>query len=223
MTAFYTDSTPPARQGAVIQAEGLDCRRGGRRLFKGLNLSVDRGDLLQVAGPNGCGKTTLLRILCGLRAPDQGVIRWQGVDIADEAEEFRANLIFVAFQSGLKLDLSPRENLQYAAAVGSGDASTTDNAIEQALERLGIAPWADVPCRQLSAGQVRRAALARLLVQQAGLWILDEPLTGLDREARATVEALMFEHGEQGGTVIFTTHHPLSGQHAGLRLLELST
>jgi heme exporter protein A len=175
-----------------------------------------------VAGPNGCGKTTLLRILCGLRVPDQGVVRWQGADIAEDAEEFRASLVFVAFQSGLKLDLSPRENLQYAAAVGASGTDSIDTAIGQALQLLGIADWADVACAQLSAGQVRRAALARLLVQRAGLWILDEPLTGLDREARATVEALMFKHAEQGGTVIFTTHHPLSGHHAGLRLLELS-
>ena len=201
-----------------LRAEQLSCRRAGRMLFSNLSLRVAAGELLQIVGANGSGKTTLLRILCGLREADTGAVFWKDRNIDAASDEFTAELMFIGFQPGLKLELSPRENLEFAAAI----APSARIAAGVALERAGLARWADTPCRQLSTGQIRRAALARLAMFERELWILDEPLTGLDQSARADFESAMFAHAEEGGMVVFTTHHALEGEHRGLRLLELA-
>jgi heme exporter protein A len=204
----------PAPEG--LSAESLACRRSGRQLFAGLSFSVRAGEVLQVVGANGSGKTTLLRILCGLRAPDEGAVRWQGQLIADADDAYAESLSYLGFQSGLKLDLSPRENLAFARCLARGQRLS----VEQALEQLRLAPYADRPCRQLSTGQQRRVALARLLMLDTPLWILDEPLTGLDQAARADFEQALFAHANSGGMVVLTTHHPLRTT-PRLRQLEL--
>ncbi len=202
----------PAPEG--LSAESLACRRGGRQLFADLSFSVRAGEVLQVVGANGSGKTSLLRILCGLRPPDAGSVRWQGQPIADADDAYAESLCYLGFQSGLKLDLSPSENLAYARSLARGQRLSA----AQALEQLRLGAYADRPCRQLSTGQLRRVALARLLMLDTPLWILDEPLTGLDMAARADFEQALFAHAADGGMVVLTTHHPIR---EGVRLRQL--
>jgi heme exporter protein A len=199
-----------------LQAESIACQRGGRVLFERLSFELGAGEVLQVVGANGSGKTTLLRILCGLRTPDEGRVLWQrqSIDAADEA--FTESLSYLGFLSALKFELSPRENLEFAATL----ARCCRVGLRQALVQVRLAAYEDVPCRQLSTGQLRRVALARLLMQGAPLWILDEPLTGLDQASRADFEQALFDHAGEGGLVILTTHHPLSGDKR-LKRLEL--
>ncbi|HXG27445.1 MAG TPA: cytochrome c biogenesis heme-transporting ATPase CcmA [Nevskiales bacterium] len=204
----------PAPEG--LSADSLACRRGGRQLFAGLSFELRVGEVLQVVGANGSGKTTLLRILCGLRAPDAGSVRWQGRPIAEADDAYTESLSYLGFQSGLKLDLSPRENLAFARCLARGQRRSA----AQALELLRLDTYADRPCRQLSTGQLRRVALARLLMQDTPLWILDEPLTGLDQAARTDFEQALFAHAGDGGMVVLTTHHPIRDG-ARLRQLEL--
>jgi heme exporter protein A len=205
-----------AESPSLFSVEAISCQRGGRMLFERLSFGLRAGEVQQVVGPNGCGKTTLLRILCGLRAPDEGRVLWQGQPIEDADDAFTESLSYLAFQSGLKLELTPIENLAFARALAR--FSRLDPAA--ALGRARLAAFADVPCRRLSTGQLRRVALARLLMLETKLWVLDEPLTGLDQASRADFEQALFEHAAAGGMVVLTTHHPISG-HASLKQLEL--
>lgn len=206
-----------AAKPCALEAASLCCRRGSRLLFESLSFSVAAGELLQVVGPNGSGKTTLLRILCGLRAPDQGRVLWQGTDIAEEDGEYREALSYLGFNSGLKLELTPLENLEFSAGLASASAM----AAEAALDTVGLSAFARLSCRQLSSGQLRRTALARLLMRGSPLWILDEPLTGLDQAARADFERCLHAHAANGGSIVLTTHFPLGDGGAGARRLEL--
>ncbi|MGH8454792.1 MAG: cytochrome c biogenesis heme-transporting ATPase CcmA [Nevskiales bacterium] len=199
-----------------FKVESIACQRGGRRLFDKLSFELGPGELLQVLGANGSGKTTLLRILCGLRAPDEGKVLWCGQPIEEADDAYTEVLSYLGFQSGLKWELTPRENLAFARTL----ARSSRLSPEQVLERLRLAAYADVPCRQLSTGQLRRVALARLLMLESRLWILDEPLTGLDQASRADFEQALFEHAGSGGMVVLTTHHPI-GNHGLLKQLEL--
>lgn len=214
-----TEMVHRGRAMPLLSAQTLSCRRGDRLLFRELDVSLSRGELLQVTGPNGSGKTTLLRILCGLRAPDTGAVFWNGQDIVDHPESFRREMALVGHRPGIKNDLTPAENLRVAGAL---TAVTTSVSVEDALRRVGLLAHAYDLCGQLSSGQRRRTALARLLLTYARVWVLDEPLTGLDRQGQTLVEALMYEHADNGGACVFTTHQPLPGGSGRLRLLELS-
>lgn len=200
-----------------FSAQSLACQRGGRTLFSQLSLELTAGSLLQVVGANGCGKTTLLRILCGLRAPDEGRVCWDGVPIAEAEEDFTGNLAYIGVQSGLKRELTPLENLAFALSL----AQSARLEARAALDALRLLPYADVPCQRLSTGQVRRVSLARLLMLGSPLWILDEPLIGLDQDSRTEFERVLFDHAGQGGMVILTTHHPITDPRGLLRRLEL--
>jgi len=200
----------------MLEAAGLHCERGGKVLFKDLSLRVSRGDLLRVVGANGSGKTSLLRILCGLLTPGAGEVRWQGHPIRSLREEFSRSLVFLGHAPAVKDELTARENLEVSGILAG--LSVSANEIENAVRRFGVP--ADKAVRQLSQGQRRRAALARLALS-AGvpLWLLDEPFTALDAAASATIEELMRGHAAGGGAVVYTTH-----QAAGLgeaRVLEL--
>jgi heme exporter protein A len=185
----------------MLQASGLHCRRGGRDLFRGLSLELKGGDLVRIAGGNGSGKTSLLRILCGLRLPDAGEVRWKGEPIRALREEYSREVVYLGHAPGVKDDLSAVENLRFACVSAGLENSPVENAIEQ----LGVP--GDVPVRTLSQGQKRRAALARLAVSdKTPLWLLDEPFTALDQDAAALVEALMRGHAAGGGAVLYTTH-----------------
>ncbi len=187
-----------------LSAQGLCCVRHDRRLFDALSFTLRDGEILQVEGANGSGKTSLLRMLCGLVQPDEGAILWDGADIQDARAEFLADVIYIGHAHGVKEELTARENLRFAQALGPAGHTS----IETALDRVGLYGYEDVPARALSAGQRRRVALARLLVRAARLWILDEPFTALDRAGRELVEALLAAHIEGGGLAVLTTHQP---------------
>jgi len=171
-----------------------------------MNSANSKGTLFIIMAPSGAGKTSLLRILAGLIQPWEGEVFYQGQSIQRERAHFLSDLAWLGHHSGIKADLSPRENLRFTQTLlGERD----DTAIEQALAIVGLIAHAQQPCRQLSAGQNRRAALARLVLSRAPLWILDEPFTALDRAAIAELEARFIAHAAQGGMIVLTTHQPL--------------
>ena len=197
----------------MLEVVDLASTRGDRRLFTGLGFNLSAGELLYVRGRNGSGKTTLLRTLCGLMLPQQGEIRWRGENIRALREDYFREVLFLGHLNGIKGDLSGLENLRVAAIL-EGDR-VTDRAIEEALARLGLAGFEDLPTRMLSQGQKRRVALARLVLSTAALWVLDEPFTALDTAAVELLQALMREQLARGGSLVLTTHQevPLtSGQ-----------
>ena len=191
----------------LLETAGLSCSRGERLLFEGFALCISAGEVVQVVGANGSGKTTLLRILCGLQAPAGGCIRWRGREVSTGAAELRAEIQYIGHAGGVKLDLTPRENLEVAIALGAGLTGTTAGA---ALSRLELGPFREVPARILSAGQRQRVALARLLTCAGALWVLDEPFTALDSRGVALVDAMLHEHAEAGGAALIASHHPVA-------------
>ncbi len=201
-----------------LEAKGLSCRRGKRRLFRELSFSLAAGAALHIAGPNGSGKTSLLRILAGLLPEDDGEVLWNGVAIRAQIDDFHAALCFLGHQTGVKAELTPRENLRAAAALVG--ASTI--AADQALLQMELAQQADNLCARLSAGQRQRVALARLLLRSAPLWLLDEPCASLDYASQRQVEGLLSAHVRGGGMVVFTTHQSISLEQVAVRRLELA-
>lgn len=186
-------------------ARELRCRRGDRILFSGISFRLGAGEILQIEGANGSGKTTLLRAICGLAPAEEGRILWNDHDVGDADSDFFAATAYVGHAAGMKLDLTPRENLETALAIAGGEGV---NRWRGALERIGLLAVADVPLRRLSAGQVRRVSLARLLMRSCSLWMLDEPFSALDRAGKSLLEALIVEHCAGGGMVLLTTHQP---------------
>ncbi len=189
----------------MLEAHDLACIRGERRLFRKLSFNTTAGQLLHVQGANGSGKTSLLRLLAGLALPSAGEVRWRGQPVRREREAFARELLYLGHLPALKDELSARDNLawQQRLAGNQQDAS----ALEQALAQMGLAREIDLPVRRLSAGQRRRAALARLhLAAAAPLWILDEPFTALDAAAVQTLSGVIAQHVATGGCVVLTTH-----------------
>ena len=200
----------------MLDAVDLGCVRQQRALFRGLSFAVAAGERLRIAGANGSGKTSLLRILCGLLVPSAGEVRWRGTPILSLKEEFSREIVYLGHAPAVKDDLSPVENL--AVACRMAGMSCEGKILCDALARLGVP--ADAPVRKLSQGQRRRAALARLAVSgKIPLWLLDEPYAALDVEAAKTVDALIGEHAARGGAVVFTTHQETGATRA--RVLEL--
>lgn len=191
----------------LLQARQLTCERDDRVLFEALDLEVSPGDLVRLEGPNGAGKTTLLRILAGLYTPEQGEVRWRGEPIGQTGGVFQSELLYLGHKSGIKGLLSPLENLQ--SLEGTRRRLAPEDA-EGALGQVGLAGYEDVPCKQLSAGQQRRVALARLLLSDEPLWLLDEAFTAIDRDGVAALEGLLVERARAGGMVVMTTHHGFS-------------
>lgn len=190
----------------LLQAVDLQCERDDRELFRALNFTIAAGTLTRVEGPNGSGKTTLLRILAGLNDSFSGRLLWQGEPRDARREEFLRNLLYIGHRPGIKPLLTPIENLRGLLA---GRQQVADTVLRQALEGTGLAGYQDVPCRNLSAGQQRRVALARLLISDEPLWILDEAFTALDFHGVEGLERLLVERAANGGAVVVTTHHDL--------------
>ena len=191
-----------------LQACQLACTRGDRELFNDVSAAVGAGDALRVAGANGSGKTSLLRMLCGLACPSAGAVRWGGRDIRALREEFGSQMIYLGHANGVKDDLAAWENLVVAATLGG--QRVTREAAYQALDQLGLGQAADLPTRALSQGQRKRVALARLqLGTRQRLWILDEPFTALDHAAVGALCATINGHLAQGGMVVYTTHQEI--------------
>lgn len=205
----------PAVAESWLRADGLCCERGERVLFEALDIALAPGDILQIEGANGSGKTSLLRILAGLLAPTDGTLRWRGTDIDTVREVYRAQLVYIGHKDGLKAELTARENLAFGLAL-SGRAPS--QPIDAALDTLCLSAHVDTPIGQLSAGQRRRVALARVLIVPASLWLLDEPFTALDRTGIAQIESLLRSHAQRGGMAIVSTHHALQLPCRRLRL-----
>lgn len=187
----------------MLDALNLSCTRDDRTLFSGLSFSVSVGELVQVAGKNGAGKTSLLRILVGLAQPEEGEIRWLGKPLARQRDLFHQDLLWLGHQPGIKKALSALENLSFF------HADCPQARRWEALAEAGLVGFEDVPVNQLSAGQQRRVALARLWLSQARLWVLDEPFTAIDAAGVEKLTRQMVRHCEAGGMVILTTHQPL--------------
>lgn len=192
-----------------LQGFQLGCTRGERELFSNLNFQIEAGDAMQVAGANGSGKTSLLRMLSGLTSPAEGDVRWAGRDIRSIREEFGSKLIYLGHANGVKDDLYAWENVVVASTL-AGNPVSRDDAYD-VLDRLGLDRAADLPTRSLSQGQRKRVALARLwLCKKTTLWILDEPFTALDKNAVIELCATLDGHLARGGMVIYTTHQEIN-------------
>ena len=189
----------------MLAAVDLQCIRGERTLFTGLAFTVQAGDLLRVAGANGQGKTSLLRMLCGLLSPTEGEVRWKGSTIQRLREEYWRELLYIGHANAVKDDLTALENVMTACALAGLEAG--HERAGTALRRLGLAGCERLPARVLSQGQRRRVALTRLaLSEQLPLWILDEPFTALDTAAVSYVREAIERQVARGGAVIYTTH-----------------
>ena len=192
----------------MLSAHELACERGERLLFRNLDFELGNGEVLWVRGGNGHGKTSLLRILCGLSVPAAGAVTWRDQPIKTAHEQYGREMAYVGHANGIKDDLTPVENVRIAAALGG--RGLDDATARAALEQLGLSRCVDLPARVLSFGQRRRVALAGVMTAGALLWILDEPLTGLDVHGVAMVEQMIRNHVVAGGMAIMTTHQPLA-------------
>ena len=204
----------------MLEAENLGCVRGDRRLFSGLSLSVRAGDLVQLTGPNGSGKTSLLRMLCGLLEPAEGRIRWQGENIRSLGEEYFRSVTYLGHRNGIKDELSAIENLRVSSGLNGIEIS--EPAALNILQTMGLGGRERLPARSLSEGQRRRLALARLGICGTTLWLLDEVLTSLDQAAMKLVRSLIADHVADGGIAIVATHQELDMSAGSFQRIELA-
>ncbi|EIE6498794.1 cytochrome c biogenesis heme-transporting ATPase CcmA [Escherichia coli] len=200
----------------MLEARELLCERDERTLFSGLSFTLNAGEWVQITGSNGAGKTTLLRLLTGLSRPDAGEVLWQGQPLHQVRDSYHQNLLWIGHQPGIKTRLTALENLHFYHRDGD-----TAQCLE-ALAQAGLAGFEDIPVNQLSAGQQRRVALARLWLTRATLWILDEPFTAIDVNGVDRLTQRMAQHTEHGGIVILTTHQPLNVAESKIRRISLT-
>jgi heme exporter protein A len=203
----------------MLEASHLECVRGNRTIFRDVSFAVRPGDFFRLTGHNGSGKTSLLRMLCGLLSPASGTIRWHGAEIETLGEEYYSAIAYVGHRPGIKDELTAMENLQVSSGLSGIEISR--NTAVSALERMGLGCRMHLPSRFLSEGERRRVALARLVVGHSSLWLLDEVLTSLDRIAVETIQLLIEDHLEAGGMAIVATHQELklaSGRSQGIEL-----
>ncbi len=204
----------------MLEARSLGCVRGTRLLFEDISFQIRPGEIRQVRGTNGAGKTSLLRILCGLSLPEHGEVLWDGAPIDQDRARYHAQLAYVGHAPGLKLDLTTRENLLFTLSLQSAQEHVD---IDVVLERVGLDASANLLCRHLSAGQLRRVAIARLHLARALLWILDEPCSAIDSQGVSDIEALLGTHLDTGGMVIFTSHQAIKVGQYPITTIELSS
>lgn len=190
-----------------LKTEKLACQRGDKILFTGLNLTVNSGDFVQIEGHNGIGKTSLLRIVVGLAQALSGEVSWNGINVVKQRENYHYDLLYLGHHSGVKPELTAWENLKFYQRISA--CKQGDEVLWQVLETVGLLGREDIPAAQLSAGQQRRIALARLWLSKAPLWILDEPFTAIDKKGIQVLTALFEQHVQKGGIVIFTSHQDI--------------
>src|SRR5436190_941672 len=204
----------------MLEVTKLTCVRGTRRLFRDLNFSASAGELVELRGPNGSGKTSLLRILCGLASPAAGEVRWNGRNIRKLGEEYFASVAYLGHQNAVKDELTATENLKISSAVAG--RTLDDGDAREILTRVGLSQQQNLPARVLSAGQRRRLGMTRLLTSPAKLWILDEVLTSLDDVAMNISREFITEHLKKEGIAIVATHQDLNLTVSKIQLLRLS-
>lgn len=202
---------------ALLETRQLSCIRNDRTLFERLDLSLDAGEMLVVEGPNGCGKTSLLRILTGLRLADSGAVLWRGEAIDRLAGDYYEQVAYIGHHDGVKYELSCLENLRLARAMGI----PTSTDLDDVLERVNLYAYGDSEVGSMSAGQKRRLALARLLATESLLWILDEPFTSLDRASMALFSDLFEQQLQRGGLIVVTSHHEIDLPRQAVKRLNL--
>jgi heme exporter protein A len=202
----------------TLEVENLHLWRGERHVLRDVHFSIGRGACLEVMGPNGSGKTSLLRTICGLTYPESGRVLWRGEDARRDLRSFHASLAYLGHETPLKADLTARENLRYWIGVRR---HVNADALDTALARVGIRQWGDQLVRTLSAGQRRRVALAGLVLLVVPLWLLDEPTTNLDAEGQQLVGSLIGEQLARGGMVVAAVHHSLPAAVRAVSRLEL--
>jgi len=192
----------------MLSAQSLTCIRGDRLLFRDVSFTLEAGGVLYVLGENGSGKSSLLRILCGLMTPETGTISWSGEQVKSNTEGYRSKLLYVGHLNGLKDDLTAAENLQTSARLSSYKSDAENVSV--ALGAIGIGRCANLPVRVLSQGQKRRVALARLWLTESPLWILDEPFAALDSASIGVLQGRINQHVAKGGMAIITTHQDVA-------------
>lgn len=204
---------------ASLDVRSLHLWRGDRHLLRGVNFSVAPGEMLQVTGPNGVGKTSLLRCVAGLLPVESGDIFWNGASIDKCRDSFHPQLAYMAHVNALKADLTAFENIHYGVGVR---CEVSGDEVRATLQRLHLGGCIDLPARAMSAGQKRRVAIARILLSKAKLWILDEPITNLDTAGIALFESCMTEHLRMQGMIVTAAHQLLLQGQSNVRKLELN-
>jgi len=202
----------------LLRINNLACIRDDRVLFEHLNLSLAAGQMLLVEGHNGSGKTSLLRILTGLKLADEGEVLWRGISIERLTADYYEQVSYVGHHDGVKRELTCLENLRLVQAMGI----PSDLDLDAVLDRVNLYRYGDTLMGSLSAGQKRRLALARLFATQSILWILDEPFTSLDKSSMGHFETIFEQHLRQGGIVVMTSHHDIAMQGTEIQRLNLS-
>lgn len=203
----------------MLTVKNLYCERDERVLFENLDFSVAEGEVWQIQGSNGSGKTTLLRILCGLNDEFSGEIYWRGKEQGKARQEFNHEVFYLGHAPAINKTLTPKENLNWFCA--SRGLTNTDQ-VKTVLNSFNLYGYEDMPCYLMSAGQQRRVSLARMLLSQAKLWIVDEPFTALDKQGVEELEALLSAHALAGGAIILTTHHSLQMNYP-IQVVDLDT
>lgn len=202
----------------LLETRDLSCVKDDRVLFEGLNVSLSAGQILLVEGKNGSGKTSLLRILTGLSLPEEGEVLWQGESIGQVGPDYYEQVNYVGHHDGVKRDLTCLENLRLVQAMGKPQPIELDDA----LETVNLYRFGENFVSTLSAGQKRRLALARLVVTEAKLWIMDEPFTSLDKASMAMFQNMFEDHLETGGVIVMTSHHDIEMPGSDVVRLDLS-
>jgi len=204
---------------SVLKAHNLKCVKGSTELFSNIQFEVESGEALVVEGSNGSGKTSLLRILCGFNYPAEGEISWNGQPI-DDHESYQQQISYIGHASGVKLDLTVLENLVFAQRLVGSDRQEAE--IKEIIRAVGLFKQRNILARKLSAGQKRRVALARLQLEERQLWVLDEPLTALDRDFVTEFEKVLEKHLDNKGMLIVTTHRELVLPSALMKRINLT-
>ncbi len=201
-----------------LQVTDLSCERGYRELFKHLNFTLLPGEIVHIKGENGTGKTSLLRILAGLAQPVSGTVSFDGYDCCKFRYEYNSEVAYIGHKPGIKLELTAVENIRSYCHLSK---SKSDVEIIHVLEKVGLYGFEEMFCSQLSAGQKKRVALAQAIIDNASLWILDEPFTSLDVEGVKYFEQMIQQHVAEGGMVLLTTHQDVALAESNIKYLYL--